>query len=110
MRVLRENRDSVMAMLEAFVYDPLISWRILAKHSKADQSSATDNNQQSNITENNLPFNSAGIDLNTHTLIIDNFFRPQNLGRSGSMGQGSDQLSTLIQPDETEPEENKNAR
>ena len=30
MRVLRENKDSVMAMLEAFVYDPLISWRLLA--------------------------------------------------------------------------------
>lgn len=29
MSVLRENRDSVMAMLEAFVYDPLISWRLL---------------------------------------------------------------------------------
>jgi FKBP12-rapamycin complex-associated protein len=29
MRVLRDNRDSVMAMLEAFVYDPLISWRLL---------------------------------------------------------------------------------
>lgn len=31
MRVLRDNRDSVMAMLEAFVYDPLISWRLLAQ-------------------------------------------------------------------------------
>jgi FKBP12-rapamycin complex-associated protein len=31
MRVLRDNRDSVMAMLEAFVYDPLISWRLLGK-------------------------------------------------------------------------------
>ena len=31
MRVLRENRDSVMAMLEAFVHDPLISWRLLAE-------------------------------------------------------------------------------
>ncbi len=29
MSVLRDNRDSVMAMLEAFVYDPLISWRLL---------------------------------------------------------------------------------
>ena len=26
---MRHNRDSVMAMLEAFVYDPLISWRLL---------------------------------------------------------------------------------
>eukprot|EP00936_MAST-01D_sp_MAST-1D-sp1_P000999 g999.t1 len=29
MHVLRENRDSVMAICEAFVYDPLISWRLL---------------------------------------------------------------------------------
>ena len=29
--MLRENRDSVMAMLEAFVYDPMISWRVLAQ-------------------------------------------------------------------------------
>lgn len=30
MGTLRDNRDSVMAMLEAFVYDPLISWRLVA--------------------------------------------------------------------------------
>ncbi len=29
MAVLRDNRDSLVAMLEAFVYDPLISWRLL---------------------------------------------------------------------------------
>lgn len=29
MKVLRESKDSLMAMLEAFVYDPLISWRLL---------------------------------------------------------------------------------
>lgn len=29
MRVLRENKDSVMAVLEAFVHDPLINWRLL---------------------------------------------------------------------------------
>jgi len=29
MRVLRENKDDVMAMLEAFVHDPLINWRLL---------------------------------------------------------------------------------
>jgi phosphatidylinositol kinase/protein kinase (PI-3 family) len=33
MRVLHENRDSVMAMLEAFVYDPMVSWRVLANES-----------------------------------------------------------------------------
>jgi FKBP12-rapamycin complex-associated protein len=28
-RVLRANKESVMAVLEAFVYDPLINWRLL---------------------------------------------------------------------------------
>jgi FKBP12-rapamycin complex-associated protein len=36
MRVMRDNRYSVMAMLEAFVYDPLISWRLLAKHTNTE--------------------------------------------------------------------------
>ena len=36
MGILRDNRDSVMAMLEAFVYDPLISWRLLATHQSID--------------------------------------------------------------------------
>lgn len=29
MRVLRANKESLMAVLEAFVYDPLINWRLL---------------------------------------------------------------------------------
>lgn len=28
MQVLRTNKDSVMAMMEAFVHDPLINWRL----------------------------------------------------------------------------------
>lgn len=41
MTVLRDSRDSLMAMLEAFVYDPLISWR-LADLSRNDLSGLTD--------------------------------------------------------------------
>lgn len=29
MQVLRENKESLMAVLEAFVYDPLINWKLL---------------------------------------------------------------------------------
>jgi len=29
MAVLREHRESVMAVLEAFVYDPLLNWRLV---------------------------------------------------------------------------------
>lgn len=29
MKVLRHNKDSLMAVLEAFVYDPLLNWRLM---------------------------------------------------------------------------------
>lgn len=29
MSVLRANKESLMAVLEAFVYDPLINWRLM---------------------------------------------------------------------------------
>ena len=29
LKVVRDNKDSLMAVLEAFVYDPLISWRLM---------------------------------------------------------------------------------
>jgi FKBP12-rapamycin complex-associated protein len=41
MTVLRESRDSLVAMLEAFVHDPLISWRLvdLSETENADRQS-----------------------------------------------------------------------
>ncbi|BDD58165.1 hypothetical protein MAP00_003466 [Monascus purpureus] len=33
MRVLRENKDSLMAVLEAFIHDPLINWRLGVRES-----------------------------------------------------------------------------
>ena len=41
MNVLRDNKDILMAMLEAFVHDPLINWRLL---------STTDDTDSENIT------------------------------------------------------------
>jgi FKBP12-rapamycin complex-associated protein len=41
MHVLRDNRDSLMAVLEAFVYDPLINWRLLSHASPEPSMAAT---------------------------------------------------------------------
>lgn len=35
MRVLRDNKDSVMAVLEAFIHDPLLTWRLTDAQSPA---------------------------------------------------------------------------
>lgn len=32
MHVLRKNKDSLMAVLEAFIYDPLLDWRLVGKN------------------------------------------------------------------------------
>merc|ERR1740117_2366625 len=36
MSVLRQNRTTVMAMLETFVYDPLINWRLVPDDGDGD--------------------------------------------------------------------------
>jgi len=37
MRVLRENKESVMAVLEAFIHDPLINWRLMKPPEEEEQ-------------------------------------------------------------------------
>ncbi|KAI8877804.1 FAT-domain-containing protein [Backusella circina FSU 941] len=57
MRVLRGNKDSLMAVLEAFVYDPLISWRLL--HHQAQGSTQDDNIRDiGNLIAENGTYNS----------------------------------------------------
>ena len=34
MRVMRKNKNSVMALLEAFIYDPLVNWRLMEHRRK----------------------------------------------------------------------------
>eukprot|EP01138_Halocafeteria_seosinensis_P014561 gb/GECG01014866.1/.p1 GENE.gb/GECG01014866.1/~~gb/GECG01014866.1/.p1 ORF type:complete len:3652 (+),score=422.49 gb/GECG01014866.1/:1-10956(+) len=45
MRVLRQHRDSVMAMLEAFVHDPLINWRLLGTNEEEKPSPSADQDE-----------------------------------------------------------------
>lgn len=67
MRVLRTNKDSVMAMLEAFVHDPLINWRLL----NATENMPTDVAGQQQTTERSIDngdeaevgFNDGDLDL-----------------------------------------------
>jgi FKBP12-rapamycin complex-associated protein len=40
MTVLRDNKDSLMAVLEAFVYDPLLNWRLIETGPKGKKSKA----------------------------------------------------------------------
>lgn len=39
--VLRRNKDSLMAVLEAFVYDPLLNWRLMDSAAPGGKGKAT---------------------------------------------------------------------
>lgn len=68
--VLRNNKDSVMAMLEAFVHDPLINWRLLTHNvPAAEDDSMTNSSMEPQSTDTPTPDNSrapsAGTDHDT---------------------------------------------
>ncbi len=75
MTVLRNNRDSLVAMLEAFVYDPLISWRLLGQSPTAENENQAYNISQSDDGarhEARLQESNVAGDSMTHTKTIMN--------------------------------------
>ncbi|PGH21404.1 hypothetical protein AJ80_03321 [Polytolypa hystricis UAMH7299] len=58
MRVIRENKESLMAVLEAFIHDPLINWRLGTRESPARPSFPAERRQSTvddGTTEHSLP-------------------------------------------------------
>jgi phosphatidylinositol kinase/protein kinase (PI-3 family) len=55
----RENKDSVIAVLEAFVHDPLINWRLLQQKVPSGQEAPTDSSLDDN----------GRVDLNDHPAV-----------------------------------------
>lgn len=58
MSVLRKNKDSLMAVLEAFVYDPLLNWRLLDVTEKSRRSKGLDSAGVDSLAESNEDTNS----------------------------------------------------
>jgi hypothetical protein len=60
MAVLRDNKDSLVAMLEAFVYDPLISWRLLSDEDEVEAdvdaaANAPSEDEPSSVDDSTVP-------------------------------------------------------
>jgi len=61
MTVLRESRHSLVAMLEAFVYDPLISWRLVGLSESKEEMGPT----IEDVTDTQLSLNEAPVPVDT---------------------------------------------
>ena len=69
MKVLRDNRESVIAVLEAFVYDPLFSWKFVDGNNNNNPTHNNTNNYNNNNNDNTSLSNntySAMTASNTH--------------------------------------------
>lgn len=91
MKVLRSNRDSVMAVLEAFVYDPLVYWKLVEATAPNNQQQALNINNPSQQTVNNL--NNANLAQN------------QNNQSGTNLAQAMNQNASATNLDETTTEE-----
>jgi len=70
MTVLRNNKDSLMAVLEAFVYDPLLNWRLIetgSKNKKAKAANAVSGSAMENVAGGAAGESVAQMELNPLT-------------------------------------------
>ncbi|KOB76049.1 Target of rapamycin isoform 1, partial [Operophtera brumata] len=90
MHVLHKHRDSVMAVLEAFVYDPLLNWRLVDNEHRSITESTFSSDINSSYTmpsrsRNHLHYESVEIppeaNLNKRALSILNRIRDKLTGR-----------------------------
>uniref|UniRef100_A0A674NNJ5 Serine/threonine-protein kinase TOR n=1 Tax=Takifugu rubripes TaxID=31033 RepID=A0A674NNJ5_TAKRU len=70
MEVLREHRDSVMAVLEAFVYDPLLNWRLMDKALEGIDLGETTHKKPGNTVPESI-----------HSFIGDGLVQPEALNK-----------------------------
>lgn len=89
MHVLHKHRDSVMAVLEAFVYDPLLNWRLIdnEQHSITESTFSSDIDSPYSLPSRsrNLHYESLEMppesNLNKRALAILNRIRDKLTGR-----------------------------
>nr|DBA16552.1 TPA: hypothetical protein GDO54_003933 [Pyxicephalus adspersus] len=70
MEVLREHKDSVMAVLEAFVYDPLLNWRLMDKMMETVELGETAHKKPGSTVPESI-----------HTYIGDGLVQPEALNK-----------------------------
>ena len=63
MTVLRNNKDSLMAVLEAFVYDPLLNWRLIETGNKGKKTKSNAGNAGGPSTSGDNPGGINGSDV-----------------------------------------------
>ncbi|KAI9604455.1 hypothetical protein KEM48_000690 [Puccinia striiformis f. sp. tritici PST-130] len=107
MRVMRSNKESIMAVLEAFVHDPLINWRLVKGGRQLDERDGGANNidtgprmRRPREVETNLYDTAQAEVLNDKALTVVNRVEQKLTGRDFKPSEElsvADQVNKLIQ-------------
>lgn len=106
MRVMRSNKESIMAVLEAFVHDPLINWRLVKGGRQLDERDGGANNhtgprmRRPREVETNLYDTAQAEVLNDKALTVVNRVEQKLTGRDFKPTEElsvADQVNKLIQ-------------
>merc|ERR1719411_1146446 len=110
MSVLRNNKDSLLAVLEAFVYDPLLNWRLIEtgdKNKKAKAANAVSGSAMENVAGAVAAseISVAQIDINPltsgeHVAPRDNKSSDQDMASATLVGSGNSNGSSAQQQPE----------
>jgi len=87
MGVLRDNRDSLVAMLEAFVYDPLISWRLLGQSPGAEEDDEQQHHQKGSSSTQQVPPRAMAAPMPTPGTVLHGTIKEEE---DGSVEEGNE--------------------
>lgn len=104
MRVLRENRESLMAVLEAFVYDPLINWRLEVDNYRVEGECWRSSSRVSELRSNLVLTNGLDTNIQPDQFIRDAAGDPQGPNRRMRTNENDIFNDDLRTPRETEQE------
>ena len=98
MDVLRKNRDSLMAVLEAFVHDPLLNWRLLENNpnEQVPSTPGTSNRSPQANQQQQVHFQP-----HLSTVNEEDYEHESTIGGGGTTQQGNTQQQNAIQPGRT---------
>ncbi len=114
MHVLRHNKDSLMAVLEAFVYDPLLNWRLIetgpkAKKSKAHGGVPNPNTEVLQVPGGTLSSGTVRTDMDSLAVVDATLGTTPPRGAASGVDEGTLQAEpvgggVLADPDHQQPE------
>jgi len=112
MRVMRENKESMMAVLEAFVYDPLINWRLFNQKEVSPEKNEVPEKMEE-VTEMETTVDSTDIEISTETTENESDHNGESSPEKGdnqtttNVKTSLDDLSKRISSKKTQDKENE---